>query len=55
MEIAQNPADMLIVSKQIKRNKEFEHKQLEALTNFAGRARPNEQYPTFKIDMLLKL
>jgi hypothetical protein len=25
-EVAQNPDDMLIVSKQIKRNKEYEHK-----------------------------
>jgi len=37
------------------RNKAYEHKQFEALTEIAGGKRRKEKYPTFRIPMLQQL
>ena len=49
---AEDPGDIFIVSKQIKRNKEYEHKMFSALSKIAGKPRAKEKFPTFKIPML---
>ena len=50
-----DPNDMFAVSKQIARNKAYEHKQFEALSAFAGKPRKDEDYTIFVSPMLQKL